>query len=204
MPLSPAKSVLKIAEHRRKIKRKGIAYLGGSCSRCGYDKSLYGLSFHHLDPSIKTLQISSGRTRSWDNIKTELDKCILLCLNCHGEFHGNEWQIEQSVVDKCEEARKSYVDKPLEYYRSDQENRKIPKPVNYCKTCGKITANAAYCNNECGRIGSMKIEWPDNLEKLVNNSSKLQVAKDLGVSDRAVAKRLKRNALLLQNIGMAV
>lgn len=193
----------RIAEHRIRIKKKAIDYLGGFCVKCGYNNSVHGLSFHHLDPKIKTLQISSGRTRSWDNIKTELDKCVMLCLRCHGEFHGHEWDIEQQMIDKCENARKQYVDKPLENYRTDQDNRKVNviKNPNTCKTCGKETFNAVYCNNKCAIKGAMKIYWPANLEELVNNSSKLQIARLLGVSDKAVSKRLARN--LKTNIGCA-
>ena len=47
------------------------------------------LEFHHLDPSQKDFGISSkGYTRSWDKVKEELDKCILVCSNCHREIHS--------------------------------------------------------------------------------------------------------------------
>lgn len=66
-----------------------VEYKGGKCSVCGYDRCADALEFHHLDPSQKDFGISSkGYTRSWDKVKEELDKCILVCSNCHREIHS--------------------------------------------------------------------------------------------------------------------
>lgn len=63
-------------------------YKGGKCMLCGYDKCSRALSFHHLDPSKKDFGLSErGLTRSWERIKKEIDKCILVCANCHMELH---------------------------------------------------------------------------------------------------------------------
>lgn len=58
---------------------------------CGYSKCIAALDFHHTDPSKKDFGISSGGyTRSFEKIKDELDKCILVCANCHRELHYNK------------------------------------------------------------------------------------------------------------------
>lgn len=72
---------------RFKLKKKCVDYLGGKCSECGYNKSLWSLDFHHEDPGKKDFSISGNHTRKWETVKAELDKCILLCRNCHGELH---------------------------------------------------------------------------------------------------------------------
>ena len=62
---------------------------GGKCIKCGENR-LYVLDFHHLDPSQKTLDLSTLIGHVGNNnplIKEEADKCILLCANCHREFH---------------------------------------------------------------------------------------------------------------------
>lgn len=65
-----------------------IDYKGGSCQKCGYDKCNGALEFHHLDPSEKDFGISAkGDIKSWERIRVELDKCILICANCHRELH---------------------------------------------------------------------------------------------------------------------
>jgi hypothetical protein len=76
------------AQDRRKIKKKAVDYKGGKCESCGYDKCLAALTFHHLDPNKKDFGISDKAHKvGWDRMKKELDKCVMLCANCHHEFH---------------------------------------------------------------------------------------------------------------------
>ena len=72
---------------RRAIKNMLINYKGGKCSKCGYDKCIRALEFHHLNPEEKDFGISKILTRSISSLKEEADKCILLCSNCHAEEH---------------------------------------------------------------------------------------------------------------------
>ena len=71
------------------LRKKAVSYLGEKCSLCGYDTCIDALEFHHIDPTQKDFGISyKGITRSWDKIKDELDKCVLVCSNCHKEIHA--------------------------------------------------------------------------------------------------------------------
>lgn len=82
------RSVEAVQTRRKKVKQMAVDYKGGCCQKCGYDKCISALEFHHLDPTEKDFSISvDGNTRSWDIIKKELDKCILVCANCHREIH---------------------------------------------------------------------------------------------------------------------
>lgn len=77
--------------YRKKIlKHRAILYKGGKCQICGYNKSEHSLVFHHLDPKEKEFGIAKKYNISWDRIKIELDKCLLLCANCHGEIHAQD------------------------------------------------------------------------------------------------------------------
>jgi hypothetical protein len=60
---------------------------GGKCQICNYNRCTWALQFHHLDPNEKELSLS-GKCMRWDKAKLELDKCILLCSNCHAEIHS--------------------------------------------------------------------------------------------------------------------
>lgn len=75
------------SSYRREVKRKLIEYKGGKCQICGYNRCQEALEFHHLDPSQKDFTISGG-TRSFESLKPEVDKCILVCANCHREIHA--------------------------------------------------------------------------------------------------------------------
>lgn len=61
---------------------------GDSCKICGYNKCKNALEWHHLNPEEKDNTPSKIMGRSWDKVKKELDKCVLLCSNCHREVHS--------------------------------------------------------------------------------------------------------------------
>lgn len=83
------KCVVESVQRRRKgLKNLAVEYKGGSCEKCGYNKCITALEFHHLDPNEKDFGIAkSGVTRAWEKVKIELDKCIMVCSNCHREIH---------------------------------------------------------------------------------------------------------------------
>lgn len=72
---------------------------GGKCERCGYDKCLKALEFHHLDPSKKDFTISNDHFKLKEAVE-ESKKCILLCANCHRELHDNMWDIEELHLEE--------------------------------------------------------------------------------------------------------
>ena len=75
-----------VTRRRHLIKEKAIAYKGGKCEKCGYNKCVRALEFHHTDKNKEFGIGAKGYTRSWEEVKKELDKCILLCSNCHKEI----------------------------------------------------------------------------------------------------------------------
>ena len=75
-----------VHKRRHRLKDLAIEYKGGKCERCGYDKCKRALSFHHLDPNEKEFTLSSAN-KGWESVKKEVDKCIMVCMNCHMELH---------------------------------------------------------------------------------------------------------------------
>ena len=77
-----------VAKRRKQIRLKAIAHLGGKCMKCGYSKYPEVLEFHHKDSEQKDFNVSrKGHCRSWERVKKEIEKCVLLCANCHRELH---------------------------------------------------------------------------------------------------------------------
>ena len=104
------KYLLKAVQRRReKVRLMAVSYKGGCCQICGYDRCIEALEFHHLDPTQKDFGISQkGYTRSWEKVKEEADKCVLLCANCHREVHAGRLQLPQvTVVEKLGELRRA-------------------------------------------------------------------------------------------------
>lgn len=77
---------------RRAIKKELVAYKGGKCEICGYNKCFAALQFHHTDIVDKDFEISAhyNEGRSLEDMKQEVNKCILVCANCHAELHFKE------------------------------------------------------------------------------------------------------------------
>lgn len=83
---------------RRKLKKLMIKYKGGQCYFCGYSKYIGALDFHHIDPEEKSFKLSmDSLDKSWDRIRDEIDKCLLVCANCHREIHGGLIDMSEAV-----------------------------------------------------------------------------------------------------------
>lgn len=86
--ITPKDSYTYVKEHRRKVKEELVAYKGGKCEKCGYDKCIAALDFHHINPEEKDFAISNSNIyKNIEALKQEVDKCMLLCANCHRELH---------------------------------------------------------------------------------------------------------------------
>jgi len=88
---------------RKEEKRKWIEDLkkNSKCLKCGEDK-WFCLEFHHKDKSQKKFGISEAISSSYGKkaISEEIDKCVLLCRNCHAHLHHLEkinigWQADE-------------------------------------------------------------------------------------------------------------
>ena len=84
-------------ERGQKRKMELVLLKGGQCKKCGYDKNLTVLSFHHREPNDKISELDSRvlSNRTWEFCLKEAEKCDLLCANCHLEYHNpiyNNWK----------------------------------------------------------------------------------------------------------------
>lgn len=57
----------------------------GGCAMCGYNEHPAALDFNHIDPATKAFNVAEGVSRGKGRkaIKAEIEKCNLLCANCH-------------------------------------------------------------------------------------------------------------------------
>lgn len=76
-----------LAKRRWKKKLHLVTLMGGKCCRCGYDKNIGALQFHHVQSKSFSLNSRVIDTLEENVILKELKKCILLCANCHAEEH---------------------------------------------------------------------------------------------------------------------
>lgn len=81
-------NVAAVSKRRRKLKLLAVEHKGGKCEKCGYNRCIAALEFHHPDPGEKDFQLSQSHVLGWVEIRAEIDKCLLLCANCHRETHA--------------------------------------------------------------------------------------------------------------------
>ena len=76
-------------------KAKAIEHLGGKCKRCNIKSEYHDIyDFHHRDPNEKEAEPSKLMYGNWNNIIKEIDKCDLLCSNCHKITH---WELRNKL-----------------------------------------------------------------------------------------------------------
>jgi len=193
-----ARNVNKVIDWRRRTKLKLIDWKGGKCEICGYDKRIPGVFvFHHRDPSQKEFGVS-GKTKSIEKLKKEVEKCQLLCANCHAEVHDAEYlqkrqKSEEQYQIWMEKAEKIQTDmskvKVDPAFRADSVQHK-PKPK--CKVCGESVKmyTREYCSRECYQLDHRKVERPSRQElaDLIGKESWSALGRKYNVSDNAVRK----------------
>ena len=87
-----------VKRRRKNLREMARTSKGNKCIICGYNKCQRALNFHHIDPSKKEFDLSSrGLTRSWEKIKNEIEKCVLVCANCHAEIHEGITQLPKVI-----------------------------------------------------------------------------------------------------------
>ena len=177
-------------KHRIRIKELIVASLGGKCVCCGYNKSMYALDCHHIDPKTKTASLSDIRRNhgNWKDIVKELRKCVLVCANCHREIECGIRQLPQMVTRFDE----TYVDVV------SRKKKKVCEIISclYCKKkYQKRGPNSKYCSHACSSKNSKrKVEirpTKKELALLISTLSWCAIGRKFGVSDNCIRKWAK-------------
>ncbi len=164
-----------IANLRRiSVKEELVKYKGSKCEVCGYNRCMRALTFHHINPNEKDFNISGSHCRKLKTLKKEVDKCQLLCHNCHNEIH-----------EKLDLTTSQLYLQRYEYYKKKQKN------VFVCQTCGSALKRK---QKQCGNCYKSRIKYPskEELQALIWQKPTTHIAKQFGVSDKAVEKWCKK------------
>lgn len=159
-----------VTKRRKDLKKALVAYKGGKCEKCGYDKCIAAMDFHHENPTEKEFGLSQrGLTKSLNILKKEADKCLLLCANCHRETHDSLSEFKDITSDK---------------------HKRLPKTSVKCKVCNRNTYNKYYCSDKCSQLAKRKVTRPDKEEliEILKNNNWTKAAKIFRVTDNTVRK----------------
>jgi len=128
------KYVEKIINYSKKL--RAINYLGGSCMNCK-ESNFFKLTFHHRNTDEKEFTFSSFKTKRWSILKKEIDKCDLLCQNCHRELHyqnepkfGNSRRIDKKLYleykgAKCIKCEYNKCDASLTFHHRNPDEKEF-------------------------------------------------------------------------------
>ena len=182
MKMSTAYEHVKTYRHRRKA---NVVYvMGGKCCLCGYDKCLAALELHHIDPNEKEFDFHN-LNMSWDKTQIELQKCILVCSNCHREVHAG--LIEQELKTSFNPQRAEEITEALSEWKT--------ATVNVCPDCGAPVSEKGVRCVECGNKQRRVVkERPtrEELKNLIRTTPFIQIGKMYGISDNAIRKWCKK------------
>ena len=166
-----------------------IEMKGGSCEKCGYNKCVSALDFHHKNPNEKDFGLSSnGNTQSWKKLTQEADKCLLLCANCHRELHEELNGYKESRINIKQKTYKK-VNSESSISRKEQT-----KQYNKCIICNSDTYNKKYCSYTCTNLNKRKVKERPTKEELIElliRHNWTQAAAIFDVTDNAVRKWAK-------------
>ena len=167
----------------RKRRKEDIVYvMGGHCQICGYNKAITALELHHLNPEEKEFGIGAILNKDWELMNSEIQKCILVCANCHREIH-------EGLITN--DLKSSYdVNKANEI--SERINRLKHHQDRYCPKCGEIISQKAKYCPKCAHEMQQKVERPsrEELKQLIRKESFLGIARmyDNKITDNAIRK----------------
>ncbi len=188
-----SKSSERVKKWRENTKKRLVEGFGGKCAICKYLKCMDALEFHHINPAEKEFGLGGARGSivSWGKILDEAKKCILLCANCHREFHAGV----VSIPSEIPKFNSEYIPPS----RLENKNKKVltkekEKEKTYCPICNSEKDNKlSTCSVSCSKIRARKVERPtyEDLILELKEGNYCSVARKYGVSDNAVRKWIK-------------
>lgn len=188
---------------RHRIKQILVDYKGGKCEICGYDKCLNALDFHHINKEEKNFALnSSNYNKSIELLKKEVDKCILVCANCHREIHYQEnEQRRKEILENlpCNTNDRKYAISKLNLseIKKDIENRLYQSEIAKKYNVSLATLKRFLSENNIN-MRNVKIDTPSEkiLEYYEQCLSYTKLSKLLGCTTKVIKKYCIDNNLI--------
>lgn len=80
-------SAQNLAQRTAQIKKFLVDHTGNACNKCKKQFDIQQYDFHHTEPAHKDFQLSRSLRYTVAQVVKEIQKCILLCANCHAHTH---------------------------------------------------------------------------------------------------------------------
>lgn len=178
---------------RARRKHLFLDIMGNKCQLCGYDKNEKALEFHHINPEEKEFSLSDCALKKLEEVYNELQKCVLVCANCHRIIHYDE-NFNTPLISAFDKEKAEQYAQEEEVLKLFHANKKEPK---YCPVCGKLihTSRNKYCSVECSHIGYARQHGNkkgrpdrDELKLMIRTQTFEGIGRYYGVNGNAVRK----------------
>jgi hypothetical protein len=206
-----SKSSIGVKNFRNRTKEIVVKSMGGYCQCCGYSKYNGALDLHHINPLEKDFSFGSVRANpiSLNKLTVELEKCILLCSNCHREIHGNIIKLpetyfnfdlnlfnkERSITNTKVKIVNSIelTDEQIYnlYVENNRNYRRIARKLGVDKESIKYRIEKFFHEPKI-KLSNQEIYEKLSINKIWNMS---RLANNLNVSETAIRKRMKKYCL---------
>lgn len=174
-----------VKNSRTRLKERLLYVMGGKCQLCGYDKCIHALEMHHINPEEKSFSIGQNTNLATEKVFNEAKKCVLVCANCHREI---EYGLHtEDLVSGYNEERAQEILNAVKKVKEGEIKGDL-----FCSECGApITeySKSGKCA-KCVNIDRRTVERPnrEELKNLIRTVPFTHIAKDYGVSDKAISK----------------
>jgi len=178
---------------RFRLKREAVRLKGGKCKNCGWSGNIAAFDFHHRDPRGKEFGISNMVTTNWEKYWKEVEKCDLLCSNCHS-IHHSDYENEQFLKDVEEYGGRDLIISTIPWKNKIHITQKNMKICGHCKKDFDARGKQKFCSTNCRDMSYRKCERPSKKEliKLIKENSILSISRIYGVTDNSIRKWAKQ------------
>lgn len=157
------------------------------CAKCGEGR-FYLLDFHHTDPNQKEFALSHSiqKNYSYTRIVAEVNKCIVLCSNCHREFHY------LNGVEGGLNALELYLGRDIITLNEVHEEKKCARTKSCCDCGIPISITANRCNSCASKLKiTDKPIDRESLKLKIRTESFTSIGKEFNVTDNTIRKWCK-------------
>ena len=181
------------SDYRKRRKENLVMVCGGKCCLCVYNKSISALEFHHIISDKKIYGIAEkGTCHDLEQDLKEIQKCILVCANCHREIHDGLY--DEKVLIKAQIYNENIANQLREAKRQLYERKNY-----FCHSCGTMITKYSKLQlcEKCSHETTRLVQRPsrEELKNLIRTLPFTVIGKQYGVSDNAIKKWCKAENL---------
>ena len=192
-------------------KLKAVRYKGGKCQACNesLEDNIWNAEFHHINPSEKEWNPSEiFQQKEWSVVKNEINKCKLLCKNCHGKLHMNIKRYEtlkkdiEKVANDPKAMRTVYARKATKLEKNHAK-KLFDKGLTYKEISTILNFQGSTIRGWCPKNHKFDFNKTENEKKIIElYENKKLTMKEICIILRCSFRKLRKKILQMVEEGL--